>query len=76
MEGGWREAFATTLFGVVDTQEKSRVHSVCMQGSGGVQDLRAEMRAELHCSGPRSRELKDFLGILRILSQPARPAEG
>ena len=76
MEDGWREVFATTLFGVVDTQEKSRVHSVCMQGSGGVQDLRAEMRAELHCSGPRSRELKDFLGILRILSQPARPAEG
>ena len=76
MEGGWREAFATTLFGVVDTQEKSRVHSACMQGSGGVQGLRAEMRAELHCSGPRSRELKDFLGILRILSRPARPAEG
>ena len=76
MEDGWREAFATTLFGVVDTQEKSRVHSACMQGSGGVQGLRAEMRAELHCSGPRSREPEEFLGILRILSRPARPAEG
>jgi len=29
MEGGWREAFATTLFGVVGTPEKSRVPPAC-----------------------------------------------
>ena len=69
VEDRWREAFTTTLLGVVDTQEKSRVHSACMQGSGGVQGLRAEMRAELHRSCSGSLRLKAFLGILRIVSR-------
>ena len=43
---GWREAFTTTLLGVVDIQEKSRVHSACMQSSGGTQSLCAEVGAE------------------------------
>ena len=76
MEDEWREAFATTLFGVVDTQEKSRVHSACMQGSGEVQGLRAEMRADPHRSCGSSLTLEELLEILRILSRPARPAEG
>lgn len=46
VEGGWREAFTTTFLGVVDIQEKSRVHSACMQSSGGAQSLCAEVGAE------------------------------
>ena len=76
MEDEWREAFTTTLFGVVDTQEKSRVHSACMQGSGWPQGLRAEVRADPHRSCGSSLTLEELLEILRILSRPARPAEG
>ena len=36
MEDRWREAFTTTLLGVVDIQEKSRFHSARTQDSGGV----------------------------------------
>ena len=36
VEDRWREAFTTTLLGVVGIQEKSRFHSACTQGSGGV----------------------------------------
>ena len=69
VEDRWREAFTTTLLGVVDIQEKSRVHSACTQGSVGVQGLRAEVGAELHRSCAGSLRLKAFLGILRIVSR-------
>lgn len=67
MEDEWREAFATTLFGVVNIQEKSRLHSVCTQGSGWPQGLRAEVRADPHRSCGSSLTLEELLEILRIL---------
>ena len=76
MEDRWREAFTTTLLGVVDIQEKSRVHSACTQGSVGVQGLRAEVGAEPHRSRGSSSESEEFLEILRILSRPDEVRRG
>lgn len=76
MEDRWREAFTTTLLGVVNIQEKSRFHSACTQGSGWPQVLGAEVRAEPHRSRGSSSESKEFLEILRILSRPDEVRRG
>ena len=75
MEDGWREAFTTTFLGVVDIQEKSRIHSARTQSSGGAQDFCGEARGEPRCSSRSLLKSDEILGISMTIPGLAGSAE-
>jgi len=75
VEDGWREAFTTTFLGVVDIQEKSRIHSARTQSSGEAQDFCEEARGEPRRSSRSLLKSDEVLGISMTIPGLAGSAE-